>query len=162
MILPVTILCIRATRWRTLGCDHVLVLPRDTEDLVGKVREWTGGRGVAIAYDSIGQATFDLSLASLARFGLLVSYGWASGEVAPVQLSRLREQGSVFLTRPTVSHYTEARSDLLEGAARVFSALERSLIRPTVFKRLPLERAGEAHALLESGENSGPILLEPA
>jgi NADPH2:quinone reductase len=147
---------------RTLGCDHVLVLPRDTEDLVGKVREWTGGRGVAIAYDSIGQATFDLSLASLARFGLLVSYGWASGEVAPVQLSRLREQGSVFLTRPTVSHYTEARSDLLEGAARVFSALERSLIRPTVFKRLPLERAGEAHALLESGENSGPILLEPA
>ncbi|CAO3436622.1 quinone oxidoreductase family protein [Azospirillum doebereinerae] len=146
---------------RQLGCDQVLVLPRDAEDLVGKVREWTGGRGVAIAYDSIGKATFDLSLASVSRFGLLVSYGWASGEVAPVQLARLREQGSVFLTRPTVSHYTETRTDLLDGAARVFSALERGVIRSTLFKRLPLDRAGDAHALLEAGTNTGSIILDP-
>lgn len=144
-----------------LGCDHVLVLPRDFSVAETRVRDWTDGRGVSIAFDSIGKTTFDLSIASLARFGLIVSYGWASGEVPDLAVGRLREQGSVFLTRPTVAHYTEKRADLEDGAARVFEALRRGVIRPTIYKRLSLDAAGEAHSLLESGANSGAIVLEP-
>ncbi len=145
---------------RALGCDHVLVLPQDKDDAVARIRDWTSGRGVAIAYDSLGQVSIDVSLAALARFGLLVSYGWASGDFPPITAARLREQGSVFFTRPTVAHYTESRADLLEGAARVFAAINQGVIRSSIFARLPLERAGEAQAILETGGNTGSVILE--
>ncbi|KQP12359.1 quinone oxidoreductase [Pseudorhodoferax sp. Leaf265] len=146
---------------RALGCDHVLVLPRDAAEAIQRVKNWTGGRGVTVAYDSVGKDTFEQSLGSLSRFGLLVSFGWASGDVAPVSLGRLREQGSVFVTRPTVSHYTEDRADLDEAAGRVFAAVDQGVIKANVFGRLPLEKAGEAQSLLESGFNSGSVVLEP-
>ncbi|WP_299362961.1 quinone oxidoreductase [uncultured Paracoccus sp.] len=148
---------------RDAGCDHVLVLGtgQDAGQAADRIRDWTGGRGVAIAYDSIGRATFDLSLSALARFGLLVSYGWASGDVDPVPLARLREMGSLFVTRPTIAHYTERREDLTAGAARVFAALQDGTIRPHVHATLPLAQAGAAQALIESRATRGSVILKP-
>lgn len=144
-----------------LGCDHVIVLGQDNDDAAGRVREWTAGSGVAVAFDSLGKASFDLSLGALAPFGLLVSYGWASGDIGSISPMDLRTQGSVFFTRPTIAHYTQARTDLDQAAARVFAAFEDGTIKPTIFARLPLDRAGEAHAILEQGENIGSVVLEP-
>lgn len=151
----------KADSARAIGCDHVLVLPRDSDFAVAKVREWTDGRGVVIAYDSVGKVSIDASLGSLARFGLLVSYGWASGDIE-VSPGRLREMGSLFMTRPTVAHYTEARADLEAGAERIFAALEAGVITASIHARLPLAKAGDAHAILESGGNVGSIVLDPA
>ncbi|MBV0891609.1 quinone oxidoreductase [Paracoccus sp. Z118] len=142
-----------------VGCDHVLVL--GSGDAAERIREWTGGRGVAIAYDSIGRATFDLSLASLARFGLLVSYGWSSGDVEPVALAHLRDAGSLFVTRPTVAHYIQERGDLIAGAERVFAALKDGVIRANIHAKLPLAQAGAAHELIESRASQGSVILDP-
>lgn len=148
---------------RAAGCDQVLVL--DEIDSPGaaaaQIRDWKGGKGVAVAYDSIGRATFDLSLGALARFGLLVSYGWASGDVEPVAPARLREAGSVFLTRPTIGHYTEAREDLLAGAARVFRALQDGVIAARIDSELQLADAAEAQRRVEARETEGAVILTP-
>ena len=151
----------KAEAARAAGCDHVLVLDQISSAVDGaaQVRDWTGGKGVAVAYDSIGRATFDLSLAALARFGLLVSYGWASGDVDPVAPARLREAGSVFLTRPTIGHYTEARKDLVAGAERVFQALQDGVITANIHAELALDQAAEAHRLIESRASEGSIIL---
>lgn len=144
------------------GCDHVLVLPVAPDEGLARIRDWTEGKGVAIAYDSIGRATFELSLAALARFGLLVSYGRASGDVDPLPLARLREMGSLFVTRPTVGDYTAARADLVAGATRVFEALAQGVIRPHIFAALPLAQAGEAHRLIEARGTRGSLILIPS
>ena len=144
---------------RAIGCDHVLVLPVGVDQGVAQIRQWLSGQGVQIAYDSIGRATVDLSLAALARFGLLVSYGWASGEVDPVPLARLRQMGSLFVTRPTIGDYTASRDDLEAGAQRVFDALQKGVIHARIHAALPLSRAGEAHRMIESRATQGSVIL---
>lgn len=142
-----------------LGCQRVAVLGED--DIVQAVSQVSRGRGATVVYDPIGQSTFEASFASLARFGLLVSYGWASGDIDPISATRLRERGSVFITRPTVSHYIEDRTDLLRAAARVFDAYDNGIFRAQIFERFPLSRAAEAHALLERGGHQGSLILQP-
>lgn len=142
-----------------LGCRRVAVLGED--DVAQAVAEVSSGRGAAVVYDPIGKATFDASFASLARFGMFVSYGWASGDIDPIAPARLRERGSVFFTRPTVSHYIEARADLLAGAARVFGAYRAGTFTASIFDRFPLAEASRAHALLERGGHRGSLLLQP-
>lgn len=144
---------------REAGCDHVLVLTANAEQSLSQIKEWTQGKGVTVAYDSIGRATFELSLASLGRFGLLVSYGRASGEVEPLQLSRLREMGSLFVTRPTVGDYTAERDDLLVSAERVFAALRAGIVKANIFDELDLSQAGEAHRMIEARRTQGSVLL---
>ncbi len=139
------------------GADHVIVRA-GTADIAGAARALTGGRGVNVVYDSVGAATFTASLDSLAPRGTMVTYGNASGPVpafAPLELAR---RGSLFLTRPTLFHYaTPGR--LQEMAADLFAMLEKGVLKPAAPTVFPLEKAGEAQALLETGTTTGSIVL---
>jgi NADPH2:quinone reductase len=142
----------KAERARAAGCAHVIRY--DREDFVARTRELTGGRGVDVVYDSVGATTFDGSLKCLRPRGLLVLFGQSSGSVPAFDLQRLSAGGSLFLTRPTLGHYTATRGELL---ARAASALTLS---PTIDRVLPLDDAAEAHRLLESRATSGKVLLD--
>jgi len=143
---------------RDAGAQHVIVRD-ETADIAGAVRSLTSGKGVEVVYDSVGAATFTASLDSLAMRGVMVSYGNASGPVpafAPLELAR---RGSLFLTRPTLFHY--ATPDRLQQmAADLFAMLEKGVLRPAAPTVFPLEKAGEAQALLETGATTGSIVLK--
>ncbi|GAB4532892.1 MAG: quinone oxidoreductase [Amphiplicatus sp.] len=141
------------------GAAHVIVRT-ETDSISAKVRELTAGRGVDVVYDSVGAATFEASLDSLAMRGLMVSYGNASGPVPPIAPLELARRGSLFLTRPTLFHY--ATPDRLPGMAEeLFDLLLKGVLRPAPPTVFPLEQAGDAHRLLESGRSTGSIVLKP-
>ncbi len=143
---------------REHGCRDVLVLGQD--DVVARVREVSGGAGADVVYDCVGRDTFAASLASTRRFGLLVSYGWPSGE-PEVSLMAARAQGSIFLTRPTVTHYTAETADLREGVRALFSLVQEGKLRIRVSDRYPLREAPRAHADLAAGRTTGSVILLP-
>ncbi|WP_151120950.1 quinone oxidoreductase family protein [Hypericibacter adhaerens] len=143
---------------RDYGCAHPIPLG---EDLVGRVKEITQGKGCAVVYDSVGRATFDRSLQCARRFGLVVSYGWSSGDVEPVALMTLRNGGSLFVTRPTVSHYTAEASAFQAGAAALFGLIGEGWLRIKVGHAYPLRDAARAHADLAGGRTTGSIILRP-
>ncbi|WP_127573207.1 quinone oxidoreductase family protein [Georgenia faecalis] len=130
----------------------------DTE-LPAQVRELTGGRGVHVVYDGVGRTTFDASLASLRRRGMLVLFGGSSGQVPPVDLQRLNRAGSVYVTRPTLGHYTADRAELLWRAEEVFGAVVAGRLRARVGATFPLAEAAEAHRALEGRATTGKVLL---
>lgn len=131
-----------------------------TPDIAAEVRRLTHGRGVEVVYDSVGAATFEASLDSLAPRGMMVTYGNASGPapaIAPLELAR---RGSLFLTRPSLFHY--ATPDRLPHMAEaLFGLLARGAIRQTIAATFPLERTADAHRLLEDGKTIGAIVLKP-
>lgn len=141
------------------GADHV-ILYRE-EAVAERVRKITGGRGVDVVFDGVGAATWQDSLASLRRRGMLVSFGNASGPVPPVSLLELTAAGSVFVTRPSLMDYYAEPAEIAEGAARVFAMWEEGVIRPQIAARLSLDQAGEAHRLLESRATTGSVILIP-
>jgi NADPH2:quinone reductase len=141
------------------GCDHVILY--HNEDFVGRVRELTGGNGVQAVYDGVGAATFAGSLDCLARRGTMVSYGNASGPIPPFDVGLLAKKGSLFLTRPTLFDHVVTHSDLVEAAQDIFALVEEGAIRPDIGRRLRLDRAAEAHQLLEGRETTGSTLLMP-
>lgn len=126
-----------------------------------KVRELTGGEGVAVVYDGVGAPTFDGSLASLRRRGVLALYGAAGGPVPPFDPQRLNAAGSVYLTRPSLAHFTEDRTELLERAADVFAWVRSGTVRIHVGHRYGLADAAAAHADLESRRSTGKLLILP-
>ncbi|TDE31098.1 quinone oxidoreductase [Actinomadura sp. 6K520] len=126
-----------------------------------KVRELTGGEGVAAVYDGVGAPTFDGSLASLRRRGVLALYGAAGGKVPPFDPQRLNAAGSVYLTRPTLAHFTEAREELLERAADVYGWVASGAVHIHVGHRYDLAEAATAHADLQSRRTTGKLLLLP-
>ncbi|MGH3242879.1 MAG: quinone oxidoreductase family protein [Spirillospora sp.] len=126
-----------------------------------RVRELTGGEGVAAVYDGVGAPTFDGSLASLRRRGTLALYGAAGGKVPPFDPQRLNAAGSVFLTRPTLGHYIVTREELVERAAAVYTWLESGDVRVHVGHRYDLAEAAAAHADLEARRTTGKLLLIP-
>jgi NADPH2:quinone reductase len=144
---------------RRHGCDHPILYER--EDLVARVRALTGGRGVPVVYDSIGQATFDRSLACLAPRGLLVSFGQSSGPVPPLVVTRLADAGSLYLTRPTLASYIATREELLESARELFQVLESGAVRVEIGQRYPLAEAARAHRDLEARRTIGSTVLVP-
>lgn len=149
----------KAALARGYGANHVIVRTT-TKSIAGEARAFTGGRGVDVVYDSIGAASFTDSLDSLAMRGMLVTYGNASGPVpaiAPLELSR---RGSLFLTRPTLFHYATPER-LPAMAADLFEMVETGAIKPPAPTIFPLEKAAEAHRLLESGASTGAIILRP-
>ncbi len=143
---------------RQQGCRHVAVLGQD--DFVAMVREASGGAGADVVYDCVGRDTFAGSLASTRRFGLLVSFGWPSGE-PDVSLMAARAQGSIFLTRPTVTHYTAEAADLREGVQSLFSLVKAGQLNIRVSDRYPLKDAPRAHADLAAGKTTGSVILLP-
>jgi NADPH2:quinone reductase len=144
---------------RAHGCDHTIRY--DQEDVVARVRELTGGEGVAVVYDSVGQATFERSLDSLAPLGMLVSFGQSSGVIPPLNSGLLAQKGSLFFTRPTLMTYTAKRADLLASAAELFEVVEAGAVRIEIHQRFALREAAEAHRALEGRRTTGSTLLLP-
>lgn len=147
----------KAALARECGADEVILYTR--EDFQARARELTDGRGVDVAYDSVGRATFEGSLGSIRPRGLLCLFGQASGPVPPFDLARLGAAGSLFVTRPSLAHYIADRESLEMRAEAVFSALERGTLRQRIGGRHPLQEAEQAHRDLESRSTTGKLLL---
>jgi NADPH2:quinone reductase len=137
------------------------VIRYDETDFATEVRRLTGAAGVQVAYDGVGQATFDGSLASLRRRGLLALYGQASGPVPPFEVQRLQHSGSVFLTRPTLAHYIAEREELVRRAGDVFRWVADGSLTIRIGGRYPLADAAAAHTDLEARRTTGKLLLLP-
>ena len=144
---------------RRHGCDHV-ILYRE-EDVAARVREITGGAGVPVAYDSVGAATFEGTLASLARRGLFVSFGNASGPVPPFAPARLSQMGSLFLTRPTLFDYVATTPELDASAQALFDVIASGAVEIEIGQTFPLAEVRRAHEALEARETIGASLLIP-
>ncbi|MGB5466224.1 MAG: quinone oxidoreductase [Sedimenticolaceae bacterium] len=142
---------------RANGCDHT-ILYRD-EDIPSMVRQLTGGVGVAAAYDSIGKATFMDSLDSLRPFGVMVSYGNASGPVEPFNPAILAPKGSLYVTRPTLATHIATRELLEDGAERLFSTVTDGLLRIQINQRYALSDTAQAHRDLEARKTTGSTVL---
>lgn len=145
---------------REAGAAEVIRYTK-VDDLAAAVRGLTGGDGVAVVYDGVGASTFDASLAALRPRGMLVLFGAASGPVPPFDLQRLNSAGSVFLTRPTLRHYTTTREELTWRAAEVYAAVASGALRIRIGGRYPLEQAREAHEELQGRRTTGKLLLLP-
>jgi NADPH2:quinone reductase len=126
-----------------------------------RVRELTGGAGVAVAYDSVGATTFDASLAALRRRGTLVLFGAASGPVPPVDPQRLNRAGSAYLTRPKLFDYVATPEELADRAAAVYAAVADGSLDVRIGHRYPLDAAREAHEDLQARRTTGKVLLVP-
>lgn len=138
---------------RANGCDHVVIYTR--EDVAARVREITGGAGVPVVYDSIGKTTFDTSLDSLARRGLLVCFGTASGPTPPINAMQLAIKGSLFVTRPALADYIADPAERAELAGELFAHVLAGRIRSEINQRYKLSDAVQAHRDMESGRSIG-------
>ncbi|MFA5964941.1 MAG: quinone oxidoreductase [Sphingomonas sp.] len=149
----------KAEQAKRAGADHVLL--HKEEDVAARVRAITGGAGVAVSFDGVGKTTWPVSLASVARRGLIVSYGNASGPVDGVALGILAQKGSLFVTRPTLFDYYITPGERQAGIDRVFAMLSQGAIVPEIGQTFALEDAAEAHRALEAGETTGSTVLLP-
>ena len=141
------------------GCDHVINY--STENFTQRVREITGGEGVPVVYDGVGKDTFMGSLDSLRPLGMMVSYGNASGPVPPFDLLLLSQKGSLFVTRPTIVHYTTKRADLEALGAELFDVVASGKVRIEVNQTYPLKDASQAQRDLEARKTTGSTILLP-
>jgi len=149
----------KAERVRALGCDHVIVYTR--EDFVGRVRDITGGRGVRVAYDSVGRDTFLRTLDCVERLGMVALFGNASGPVEPFDPLLLAQKGSLTLVRPVLGHYIATRGELDAMAADLFDAVLTGKVRIDVNQRFALRDAADAHRALEGRRTTGASVLLP-
>ncbi|MEV4649570.1 quinone oxidoreductase [Saccharopolyspora sp. NPDC049357] len=138
---------------RAHGCDHVIVYTR--EDVAGRVRELTDGAGVPVVYDSIGASTFEASLDSLARRGLVVAFGTASGPIPPIDAMQLAVKGSLFVTRPALADYIADPAERAELTGELFAHVAAGDIKIEINQHYALEEAEKAHHDLESGISIG-------
>jgi NADPH2:quinone reductase len=145
---------------RQHGCDHAIVYTR--ENVSSRVRELTGGEGVPVVYDSIGKDTFMDSLACLRPMGMMVTFGNASGPVAPFDPGLLGKMGSLFLTRPSLFAYSARREDLLAMAEDLFAVVLSGQVRLSINQRFPLQDAATAHRELEARRTTGSTVLVPS
>lgn len=144
---------------REAGADEVIIYTE--QDFQEEVRRATGGKGVEVVYDSVGQTTFMKSLDSLAPRGLLALFGQSSGSVPPFDAALLAQKGALFLTRPSLGHYTATREELLWRAGDVFAWIKAGELKLRIEKRFPLADAAEAHRQLEGRATTGKVLLIP-
>ncbi len=160
-----------ATVIGTVGSDEKLALARDNgcahvintrkEDWVKRVREITNGAGVPVVYDSVGKDTFAGSLDCLAARGLMVSFGNASGSVPAFELGILGAKGSLYLTRPSLMHYTRSAKELQETANDLFAVIASGAVKIAVHQRFALAEARQAHEALHSRNTTGATILIP-
>jgi NADPH2:quinone reductase len=143
---------------RAHGADHVVV---GIETLTDRVKEITGGAMLPVVFDSVGRDTFMTSLDCLAPFGMMVSYGNASGPVSLPDLGVLAAKGSLYVTRPTLATYTAKREDLEDCAARLFDVVASGAVKISVNQRYALKDAAEAHRALQGRLTTGSTVLLP-
>lgn len=149
----------KAALARSHGCDHVINYSQ--ENFAERVRAITGGAGVAVVYDGVGKDTFAGSLDSLRPLGMMVSYGNASGAVPPVDLIQLSQKGALFLTRPTLAHYTAKREELLALGGELFAMVASGQVRIEVHQTYALHDAAQAHRDLEARRTTASTVLLP-
>lgn len=149
----------KAAMAKANGCTHT-VLYRD-EDFVASVQAITKGRGVDVVYDSVGQETFTKSLDCLRPMGTMVSFGQSSGPVDPINIGVLGAKGSLFLTRPSLMHYTAAREDLVAHAQDLFEVVMSGAVTMRILQEYALKDVAKAHRDLEARKTSGSTVLLP-
>jgi len=149
----------KAALARQHGCEHVILYR--SEDVAARVREITSGAGVPVVYDGVGAATFEASLSSLARRGMLVSFGNASGPAPAIEPGRLSRMGSLFLTRPTLLDYVAKPEELSESSAALFHVIETGAVKIDIGQRFALKDARKAHEALEARDTTGSSILVP-
>lgn len=144
---------------RANGCTHPIVYTR--ENFVERVREITGGKGLPVVYDSVGQATFAGSLDCLRPRGLMALFGQSSGAVPPFDPNTLAAKGSLYLTRPTLFHYIASRAELEASASELFEAVRAGTVKIELRQTFALKDAADAHRALESRATTGSTVLIP-
>ena len=144
---------------RDAGADHVVMYT--SQDFEEEVKKITGGKGVPVVYDSVGQTTFAKSLNCLAPRGMLVLFGQSSGPVPPFDVQVLAQKGSLFLTRPTLVNYIATREELQQRSSDIFGWLAAGKLRLRMEFEFPLKDAGKAHQALEGRKTTGKVLLIP-
>jgi len=140
------------------GCEHTIIYTR--ENVAERVREITNGQGVPVVYDSIGQTTYQSSIDSLARRGLLVCFGTASGQVPPINAMELAVKGSLYVTRPALADYIVDPAERAELAGELFDHVGSGRISIEINQRYALEDAVQAHRDLESGRSVGSSVFD--
>jgi NADPH2:quinone reductase len=144
---------------RAHGCAHTIVYTR--ENFVERVKEITDGAKVPVVYDSVGKDTWDGSLDCLQRMGMMVSFGNASGAVAPFSAGILSAKGSLYLTRPTLVDYTAKREDLVATAQDLFDVVQSGAVKIEINQTYPLRDAAQAHRDLVDRKTTGSTVLLP-
>ena len=148
----------KADSAKEAGADSVIIYTR--QDFEEEVKKATGGEGLRMIFDAVGQTTFAKGLNCLGRRGYMALYGQASGPVGEIDSGMLRN-GSLFLTRPSLGDYTATREELLQRAEEVLGWVSSGDLKLNVGLTLPLSEAQEAHRQLEGRETTGKILLTP-
>ena len=141
------------------GCDHTILYKE--EDFVDKVKAITNGKGVPVAYDSVGKDTALQSLDCLSSLGLLVIFGNSSGNAPPIEPGLLATKGSLYVTRPTLFNYNDTREKLMESANQVFSIVRSGKVSIKIGAQYALKDAVQAHKDLEARKTTGCIILRP-
>lgn len=149
----------KAALAREAGANEVILYTQ--QDFATETRRLTGGAGVQVVYDSVGRTTFSRSLDCLAPRGMMVLYGQSSGPVEPVDPQILAQKGSLFLTRPTLAHYSATKAELLERALAVLGWVADGSLQVRIGHEFPLAAAAEAHTELEARRTTGKVLLIP-
>jgi NADPH:quinone reductase len=149
----------KAAKARAAGADHALSCPFDV--LPDAVRDITGGRGVDTVMDGVGKASWAASLASLRPRGLMISYGNASGAVPPFDPLTLTRGGSLFVTRPTLSHYLATPEERAAASERLFAMLASGTVAVEIGQTFALSDASDAHRALEARKTTGSTILLP-
>ena len=149
----------KAALAKKAGCKHVIVTSK--ESFTDRVKQITRGKGVPVVYDGVGKDTFMGSLDCLSSRGMMVSFGNASGAVPPVNIGILAQKGSLFLTRPTLVHYTSTPEDLATAARELFSVVKKGVVKISINQTYPLREAERAHRDLEARKTTGSTVLLP-
>ncbi|MBI3372271.1 MAG: quinone oxidoreductase [Betaproteobacteria bacterium] len=149
----------KAALVKNLGCDHVIVYSR--ENFTERVKQITSGKGLPVVYDSVGKSTWEGSLDCLRPRGMMVSFGNASGPVAPFNIGVLGQKGSLYVTRPSLFAYIATRDDLETAANSLFDVVKTGKVKISITGKYQLADAAQAHRDLEGRKTTGSIILQP-
>ena len=149
----------KAEMAKSQGCKHIILA--DEPDIPGKVRELTGGEGVAAVYDSVGKETFMTSLDCLRPHGVMVTFGNATGPVDPFSPAELAKRHSLYVTRPVLFDFVDTRERLVEATSALFEVIASGAVKLAVNQHYPLKDAAQAHRDLEARKTTGSTVLVP-
>ncbi len=144
---------------KKFGCDHVINYSKD--DFQKKVMEITNEEGLPVVYDGVGKVTMEKSLGCLKMRGTFVSFGNASGKLDPLDVGKLIAPKGLFLTRPSIAHYTATREELDEAANKLFEMVQQEKVKIDIFKKYSLNDVVNAHRDLEARKIIGPAIIVP-
>jgi NADPH2:quinone reductase len=142
---------------KAAGADEIIIYTR--QDFIAETKRLTEGRGVDVVYDSVGKTTFLGGLDVLVPRGMMVLFGQSSGAVAPIDPQILNQKGSLYLTRPTIVHYTRTKDELQGRAKDLFEWIRSGSLRVRIGAEYPLSDAAEAHRALEGRRTTGKVIL---